>query len=393
MTQEIVLLVLGAILGALITPGFQLVRRHVTSFRGTRHRVRRLERDSRVVPAALEWFREQGLEDALWRPTHLNDGRPIPFLRDPGPPVAGVVGLREDDHVWLPSVALHELEVDDKLIAARRRAGAQLWDGPLMYVADIESAPDGSRRLVARVCNYFSYVTQAERIQRSLLARDSSRGQVHRDKRLTAFPSPGEAPYRPMALSAVTTCAFDMEQGRQLLLATRAHGTVNAMGTVGAIPTFGFEPHEIDGMRSKYSAIFYNFVKEFLEEIYGQEELTRAATSESLDPDAIFQSRTARRLISEFEQGRAELRLLGCGVDVTDGGFVLALVAHFRSPEFYAYLRGSAKAGWEVERVDTERPLRFAPASAAGVIDAVSNRSMSSSSIFGVDLALSHLSG
>lgn len=387
MTRGIVLMLIGAA----VPTTAALVWRQWAQVRQRLRWSRRLIRDRQVVPAAVEWFESNGLVDRLYRPALVNGSRPIPFLRETGASMTGAVDPRHDEFVSVPTTARMEFEVDLETIGKRQRAGAQLWDGTLLYVDKFDGRPDGSRKIVAGTFNYFAYVTFAARLQASLLARGQPRGRLLAESGLTSFPEGVTSPYRPMVLSAVTTCIFDTDDGPKILLAKRSEDVVNALGTVGAIPTFGLESPEIDGERSEYGTVFYNFVKEFIEEVYGQEDLVRAASSEALEPDAIFRSKKARRLINQFNGGTAELRILGSGIDVTDGALVLSLMAHFHSPAFYKEVRMRASAGWEVMRDGGSRPLVFLPASSDGLADVATSTTMSASSLFGVDLMLRHL--
>jgi hypothetical protein len=78
-------------------------------------------------------------------------------------------------------------------------------------------------------------------------------------------------------------------------------------------PTFGLEPSVVDHVASRFDVLEYNFLKEFLEEIYGIDALARNAESGLLDPDAIFDNPEAERLVAEFDSGRATLQVTGVG--------------------------------------------------------------------------------
>src|SRR5664279_5366214 len=103
---------------------------------------------------------------------------------------------------------------------------------------------------------------------------------------------------------------------------------------LGVTPLFGMESNVVGGTHSRLGVLPYNFVKEFMEEMYGLEEVVRADDSRSISPDWFLEPLQARSLLSEFEGGHAYLELLGTCVDCTDGTFTYALLAHFRRQAF-----------------------------------------------------------
>ena len=84
---------------------------------------------------------------------------------------------------------------------------------------------------------------------------------------------------------------------------------------------------------------------------------------------------------------------MGMGGEVTDGTLTIALLAHFRSPQFYREVRRRANAGWEVKRAEGKRPISFLPPDSDELAAACTTETMSATSLFSVDLALSHLAG
>ena len=246
-----------------------------------------------------------GFLDNLFRPGLINQGRPISIVHDPDATMTGLVEPGEDSFVVMGAPERRQFAVEPAAIRRRQTAGASLWDGTLLYAADLSLGPAGSTRVTAGACNFYSYVTVADRIQAALLEPDKPRHQALLEHNLSSVSAIAMADYEPVCLAAATTCVFETDDGPLLLLTERAEEVVNALGTYCVIPTFGLESPVVDGVRSEYGTVFYNFAKEFLEEVYGQEELIRAATSESLDPDAIFESNQARSLLDQFGTGTA----------------------------------------------------------------------------------------
>jgi hypothetical protein len=283
-------------------------------------------------------------------------------------------------------------EVDPAAVRRRLRAGADLWDGTILYAADFSPDPLGGSVVTAGACNYYAYVTVADRIQGALLNPSKPSHQALLEGHLSNFlGAVSSEALKPVGVAASTTCVFETGDGPRLLLTKRSEEVINALGTYCVIPTFGLESPTIDGVRSEFGTLFYNFAKEFLEEVYGQKELIQVANSESLDPDAIFESKKARSLLTQFTSGTAELRVLGVGLEPTDGTLTLALLAHFQSKDFYREVLRRAHAGWEVKRVPGERPITFLAPESGQLAGACTIETMSATSLFSVDRALRHL--
>lgn len=167
-----------------------------------------------------------------------------------------------------------------------------------------------------------------------------------------------------------------------MLLGRRSADVVNAANTVSVVPAFGMEPNLKGKSRSRFSLRFYNFLKEFLEEVFDAEELTDTSQSRTISTDAIFDSDDARQALRQFETGAAHLIGTGFGLVLTQGNVVYAMHAHFSSPDFYEYVRTRGRGSWEANGSLWFEPVEQVPELLV---------EMPAPSAFAVDLALSHL--
>lgn len=391
MIENIIWLIAGAAIQPVTSEAWRGCQAAVRRFRQTR----RVARDRKLAPAALDWFQRNGFAANLYTPGHVNEGRPIPMVYDSAADLTGPVRPLEDDYLTLGSTVCREFNVSQGAVRRRERAGAELWDGKVLYAEETDLKPDGDSSLTLGVCNFYSYVTAADRIQIAFSESSKPENTRFLAEHLSDFGRAVAPGHEPVCVAAAATCLFETAAGPRILLSERAEEVVNALGSYCVIPTFGFESSAVEGVKSQYGLIFYNFLKEFLEEVYGLEKAIRWATSESLDPDALFALKDvaddAKRLLAEFTSGRADLYVTGMGIEATDGTITLALLAHFRSPEFHREVLRTAKAGWEIKRSRGRQPIEFVAPDTARMTELTRLEAMSATSLFSIDSALRHL--
>jgi hypothetical protein len=144
----------------------------------------------------------------------------------------------------------------------------------------------------------------------------------------------------------------------------------------------------IGGPASKYGLTFYNFVREFCEELFDFEELVRVMASRHVDPDWIFQLPPASVVLHEATARRLRLRRTGFGINPNDGILSCALIAHFTSKRFFQWLRLNCRLNWEsAPGSETLVPLEFVRLDDLRLDTWVDQLEIDPSSAFALDMA------
>lgn len=374
--------------GAIATVWFQSARSKSQTSREQRRIAEYRRRDAMLGKAALDFYARVPTSPHVYHPTFVNGHEPIPMVFDREWTVAGRVNPFDESFIELTDERLQRFPVDDFAISRRTDSGARIWDGRILYLTRVGER-DGQPYLGAGVCNYYSYVTVAEQIQNAF-----RKPRAHASKRIlrtwmSSTDGQREMRYAPICLAASTVCLFETPDGPRVLLSTRSDEVVNALDSTCVLPTFGMEPHVADGVPSKYGLLFYNFAKEFMEEVYGVKELETEADSPALNRDKIFDSALADELVEQFTTGEATLDVTGMGIEATDGTITYALLARFSSHDFYERVRGYVQPNFESKRrPDSPHSIHFLRLDDNALVGLSKMGEMSATSMFAVDLAL-----
>ena len=381
---EVLLLLAGAILGVLFDRVATSVGRRASERRKSNLASRDREGSKSLPQAVLNYHLRTGRLDQLYAPVFLGPNR-IPILFDPQLSPTGQIPTGSDQFVTIDSPSLTTFPFDRGVIERRRKSGVQLWNGQVLYLLPSTPTSAGPPVLKAGIANYYAHVTTAESIQREL----SGKSPVRLLRAYQGVADVLRADIKPVALSCAASCIFESSDGPVVAIHRRSASVVNAPDTVGVCPLYGMESNIAGELTSRYGPHFYNFAKEFLEEFLGHEKVVHAAESRTPHPDWVFDEPFAVDLLAEFESGRATLYCLGLGVEMTQGSIVFALLAHFRSTEFFGRVAKNAKLGWELKEIEPGgKPLAFLPLDAIRIRAFMEDESMSPASTFALDLAL-----
>ncbi|NEM05177.1 hypothetical protein [Geodermatophilus normandii] len=385
--KDALLLILGAVLGVTMDRAWDASGGRIKRLRSKRRAAKRQNQEDSLRSAIVEAYSASGLGDELYVTKTFHAPVQLPILHDPTLAVMGTLDGAADHFVSVAESRRVELPADMRVIDAMKRAGAELWDGNVLYAKDVSAPPAGPFHIRAGVCNYYAYVTEKETIRRDLTQRKQLKVPSDLRNLRTALATRRG----PLTLAGSAICVFESARGPEVAIQRRSSSVVSATGLLGVIPLFGLESNLDGTTRSRFGTLAYNFLKEFMEEFYGIEELTRAASSSKLHPDWIFDIPKANGVVGEMNSRRLRLTVLDVGFDLRDASLTFALLAQFDSPAFLDRLKLDLSPGSESEgRSAAEKPVRFVPLHGAELAAAAMSGEMDSSSIFALDLARVH---
>lgn len=385
--KDIVLLALGAILGAVVGQWYG----RATGGVARRMRAGALRRRSGEGVAGslsakiVAYYRKSGLESSLYSPRMVGAGEPIALLFAPDLDFPRSVGI-DSDSLFSCDHSFTRFPVSNRILRWYRRRGVRLFDGEFMWVMDANILARKLTNVRVGRFNFYAYATLCFRLQREMASRWRT-PKMH-DRFLRTFDSALGSELRPQAVGCMVATLLQGDDGLYIAIAKRSTEVLNGPSTRSLLPVFGMECNAIGNRSSDYGLTFYNFVREFSEEFFDLEELVHMMSARRVDPDWIFQLPSAAAVLREARAGRLQLLRTGFGVNPNDGIFNCALVAHFSSSEFFKWLRTDGRLNWEsASDATSSAPLEFVRLDDPRLDVWVDRQEIDPSSVFALDLA------
>lgn len=381
--RDVVFLLLGAVLGVIATESYSKVKARYAASRSARELTSSASRDDprRHAKHVVDFFSSRGLDSQLYTPASTHSHCPLPVLPDTSDRFVGRLQHESDWPLAVSRAPRFELPVDHQVIAAAKRRGVELWDGTILYASGWDAL---AKRLNVERCNYFSYVSFGESVLRE---SDSDRGKKPYLEATDYLDRALNSGRGPTVIAAATTCVFESARGRLTAVHQRSSRVVNARGMYAVTPVHGIEPNFSGTETSRYGVVVYNVLKEILEEFFGLDEVKyNNDQPRAAHPDWVFATNEGKALITELQSGRLQLHCDGACIDLTDGGLVLAVTAHFLDERFIERLKLEARGGEEASWVDGRR-FEFFRLSDPRLELLMDVNQMISSSVFSLDRA------
>jgi hypothetical protein len=239
--RDLILLLLGAIVGAAVNSWYTGSMSAVRRFLSRRRARRRAREDQRGVMTnrLLAYYRRQGLAQDLYQPVRLGRGGPIPLLVDPAWVWWHTVDIHKDQFICFDGKSKDRFPIDQRLIRRRKAQGARIFDDEIPYLKQMVQGRDGTIRLVAGNCNYFSYATLTLRLEAELRRR-SHRTPLH-DKHFRDAASSLAAPARPLGIGCSWVTIFRGKDGSYVAIQNRSAEVMNLSNVRTVVPTLDWK--------------------------------------------------------------------------------------------------------------------------------------------------------
>jgi hypothetical protein len=348
MGGEVVLLVLGALLGIVLDRIATLGHAHWRSSNQirTQARFQKGRSPSVMSPWIVAYYQSKG--DPLYVTTHTEPGMVLPLLVEPALNGAAAGYKLDPELLTFIDSDVKRFEVNERLITAARLSGRTIFDGELAMLNTWNGSGDKLHLSVTR-CSYLSFASRLLTIE-SEVARACIRPKARTpvlDQTLGSWDVATGPQGRPLAVGCSVVTLLSTTNGLVLPIQTRSSAVVAHGGVRAVVPTFGIEPHIRGGMTSKYPCLTYNFLKEFAEELFDYEEVIHASRSSNLGPDWILGLGGIDGIESEMHAGRMLLTVEGICLEPRGAALQLALLARFTSIPFCDDLIGRLRSNWE----------------------------------------------
>ena len=251
-------------------------------------------------------------------------------------------------------------EVNQKLITKRQRLGQRLFNEPTIYVDRIENR-EGQPKIHVKTCDYFQMFTLLANLEEETF-RSVNKQRFHhtpiRDELGVSFEQMVRITKRPLSVGCQVAVALRVPTGFETIIQTRSHSTITFGGAKAIIPSYGLYPPPRNSDLSKI--LFYNFIKEYCEELFNYDELITLDSSKRADPNWFYELSEAQVILKLIEQNKLTFECLGIGFDALNGSLTLALFVLIDDISTSQSIKQGIITNWEVaERTHSVVPIEF----------------------------------
>ena len=198
---------------------------------------------------------------------------------------------------------------------------------------------------------------------------------------------------------SVVTCMKRKEGPYNILLHKRSNNVITARGAKSIIPQFGFESinqREIDSFSEiKYpyvGLIFYNIIKEFVEELFNYEELIQNIGAKKI-MGKFSEIEEIKILIDAYNKNQLKIIYLGHGFEMLIGTKILSFLLLIEDEDISEKLISNFDINWEIDNIRESIEMIELSKSGISLLDNYQkNGELTSSSSFALSRAFEWLS-
>jgi hypothetical protein len=345
--MAIILLLLGAILGVAVDrickASYSIIVKSIQRSRNNR----RLKAANRH--AITNWLLDYYGTTDLHRCSISGTSKTIPFFVDVG---------------WIYCVSLDSIgkrvvlgkqsdhssfKVDHRLISLRELHGQKVFNNPTFYTRAI-TFQDGVTQIEIARTEYYHIITNLIALEEETFKSILS-GKRHvplRDQYFRDRATAKAMGMRPLSFGVNVGFVLKSGTGLEILLQVRSNQTVTYGGSKALFPCFGLAPIENDGTLSSDAELYYNFVKEYLEEFFDYEELVDKLSEKRADPLWFMELPEAVEIAAARRNGKLKLVVLGFGMDCLSGTTSLSMLVELSDMELGRKIVKNTVGNWEV---------------------------------------------
>ena len=239
-------------------------------------------------------------------------------------------------------------KIDEKLIKKKTRLNQTIFDEPTIYIEKVSPA-EGPLTLEVKECRYFEMISSISALEEETLAA-IKRKRYHslpiRDRYFASAEVADKPHSLPFSVGCVVLLAFRTSNGYELLVQRRSAATATYGGYKSVIPSYGLSPLP---KGAPYSLSFYNFIKEFAEEIYDFEGLIRHMSSKKGDLLWFLDAPEVKEVADSFRNGSSEYIFTGFGIDILNGTNTLSYLCIINDADLVCRLKSKMQGSWESE--------------------------------------------
>lgn len=351
--QELILLVLGAILGVVVDRLSKVGVKKFTRVKTVRRRSRRLR--SSEAHVVTNWLVDYYGAGRLYSCTISGVSCPIPFFTSDDWIFTSDLTSAQERLVVLTE-ATESFVADRKLIALRAGHGQRLFNNLTYYTHKMETSETGLRVQVAPT-EYFNVISNLIALEEEVFAAVLSprKKTPLRDEYMRTREMAESLAMRPLSFGVNVGFVVRTSSSVKVLLQTRSAKTVTYGGSRALFPSFGLAPIGADAV-SASDLLYLNFVKEYLEEGFDYEELDDNLSARRTDPQWFMSTPEALQIESARARGALCMTMLGFGVDCLSGTTTLSLLVELSDADLGREIGRRMTGNWEVAEASISAP-------------------------------------
>jgi len=355
---EILFLILGAILGAVVPVIYtNVINFYLNTSRTTRQKM--LE-SGNSYDWLIEYYKRRGGLNDLFDCRIGKLEIKIPFLTKKKWNEYKNNLLDGEDFLNYSETLNQDFPVDKKLIRKRTLLKQRLFNEPTLYLDRLDEN-EKSIELHIKKCSYFQMFTLLASLEeetfKAIRSNTFSNTPI-RDTTCANTITAQQIHARPSSIGCQVAIALRVKTGYEIIIQTRSHSTITYGGAKALIPVFGLSP--IVGESAYSNILFYNFIKEYCEELFDYEELITLMTTNRVDPYWFYNLPEAQEIFGLIERKLLALEYLGFGFDALNGSSTIALLAVIDDVEYSKNIKKKISTNWEVaQRSFDTMPLEF----------------------------------
>lgn len=392
--MQIILLIAGAALGAVFAE-FPRMIRALKKWKNQKSSRRRAEMtlDGSLDRYLIQYYGALGIEPYV--ASIHDETRSLAIF------VPEVLSFKKEvymDEEWLILEKEERVEpypIRARSIRKRQRMGARIYPSRHDCLTYEEVRYAQEPRIYARPCNFMHIASSVIPLEDETFFAAShaitrrwrkSRTARVRGDWLPRELGPGQKSKQAFQLGGAFVFAIKTESSYEVAIHRRSAKVATDPGKRAVIPVCGFESNRIGNIKSSMGVIFYNFLREYLEEMHDYEDLIGEMAQRRLDPDWFAELDEAKKIISLYGAGEFSLMYLGTCIDWFSGTMGVCVVATLENTAEGRQIKRNLRANWEIaeargadpaiEFVDISDP-RLAQWHHEGAFSTISNYSLS----------------
>lgn len=362
MSMEVVFLILGAILGTVLSLAApylyeKIKKKMIDQDRASRQK---LLESGRAYDWLIRYYQSNDHLNDLYDCKIGNFEIKIPFLTKDSWNRFEKNLLEDENFMEYSETADQKFPINNELIKKRIRLNQRLFNEATLYLDRLQESGDSIKLFVKR-CQYYQMFTLLASLEEETFRAIRRNRLTHipiRDSMCSGLANAQQIHKKPSSIGCQVALALRTPEGFELVIQTRSHATITYGGAKALAPVFGLSP--IPGITAPKNILLYNFIKEYCEELFNYEDLITLMATKRAEPMWFFELPEAKDILRLIDEGDLIFEYLGFGFDALNGSSTLAMLAVVNNVTYSQKLKTKISANWEVhERSYEVEPIEF----------------------------------
>ncbi len=283
----------------------------------------------------------------------------VPYLSkskwDPPVEVSALHKIKcHQDHILRHSQGIHSgFKIDERAIKRRKKFGQKIWNADTLYLEHISYENDMPIFHV-KTCEYYASASSMINLEDETIkavSKNSFKKCNLRQRYYLTTKGIEDNLFVPITIGCLVVFALRTVDGYEIILQTRSDENLTSNAVTSVVPTFGLSPF-VGLPPSDKGLLYYNFLREYLEELHCVKETTELIREHSTSRAAeayyewLYNSEQAKKLLKceDFN-----LYYIGFGFNLTNGNPNIGLLAKLDDISVSQEIKKAFYRNWEVD--------------------------------------------